>query len=76
MLGFIPAEPSHPAAAPEPPSKHDVSFVPARIVNYNAEFEGAEAGGVLGIAESLYDKHRKYGSDWNPWHPFANAFDY
>ena len=56
--------------------KHDVSFVPARIVNYNAELEGAEAGGVLGIAESLYKKHRKYGSDWNPWHPFANAFDY
>ena len=76
--GYIPAdEPFLPAdATTEPPSKHDVSFYPARIVNYSAVVEGSEAGRVLGIAESLYDKHRKYGSDWNPWHPFANAFDY
>lgn len=39
-------------------------------------FEDMQAGRVLGRADSLYNKHRKYGTDWNPWHPFANAFDY
>ena len=56
--------------------KLDVAFYPARIVNYSAMVDGSEAVRVLGIAENLYNKHRKYGSDWNPWHPFANAFDY
>ena len=76
--GYIPAdEPFLPTdATTEPPSKHDVPFYPARIVNYSTVVEGSEAGRVLGIAERLNDKHRKYGSDWNPWHPFANAFDY
>ena len=76
MQGFIPAELPPPNDAPELPEKHDVSFVPARTVNHSAVFEDAEAGKVLGRAEGLYDKHLKYGSDWNPWHPFANAFDY
>ena len=67
LPGYIPAdEPFLPAdATTELPSKHDVSFYPARIVNYNM-VGGSEVGRVLGIAESLFDKHRKYGLDWNP----------
>ena len=78
VQGFIPAEPSLFVLAddPEPPKKHDVSFVPVRTVYHSAIFEDLQAGRPLGVAHSLYDKHRKYGSNWNPWHPFANAFDY
>ena len=76
--GFIPAEPSLLLLAddPEPPKKHDVSFVPVRTIYHSVIFEDLHAGRTLGIAHSPYDKHQKYGSDCNPWHPFANAFDY
>ena len=75
--GFIPAEPSLLVLAdnPEPPKKHDVSFVPVRTIYHSAIFENLQAGRTLGIAHSLNDKHQKYGSDWNPWYPFANAFN-
>ena len=78
VQGFIPADPSLLALADdlEPPKKHDVSFVPVRTIYHSAIFEDLQAGRTLGVAHSLYDKHQKYGSDWNPWHPFANAFDY
>jgi hypothetical protein len=24
----------------------------------------------------LYNKHRKYSEQWNPWHPFQSAYDF
>jgi len=35
------------------------------------------AGGkAYGKATGLYDKHRKYSEQWNPWHPFRSAHDF
>ena len=78
VQGFIPAEPSLLVLVddPEPPKKHNVSFTLVRTVYHSAIFEYLQAGRTLGVAHSLYDKHRKYGSEWNPWYPFASAFDY
>jgi hypothetical protein len=34
------------------------------------------AGGTAyGKATGLYNKHRKYSEQWNPWHPFRSAPD-
>ena len=65
---FIPAEPSLLVLADdsEPPKKHDISFVPVRKIYYCAIFEDLQAGRTIGIAHSLYDKHQKHGSNWNP----------
>jgi len=32
-------------------------------------------GNVYGKATGLYNKHRKYSEQWNPWHPFGSAHD-
>jgi hypothetical protein len=35
------------------------------------------AGGkAYGKATGLYNKHRKYSEQWNPWHPFQTGNDY
>jgi len=35
------------------------------------------AGGkAYGKATGLYNKHRKYSEQWNPWHPFQSAHDF
>jgi hypothetical protein len=35
------------------------------------------AGGkAYGIATGLYNKHRKYSEQWNPWHPLQSAHDF
>jgi hypothetical protein len=35
------------------------------------------AGGkAYGKATGLYNKHRKYSEQWNPWHPFRPAHDF
>jgi hypothetical protein len=65
-----------PRALPYPSYQrtHDVTFVTARKVTHTEVYGEAAGGQVVGEATSLYDKHRK--PNWNPWHPFANAFDY
>jgi hypothetical protein len=37
-------------------------------------YRDAAVGHVVGEARSLYNKHPK--PNWNPWHPFANPFNY
>jgi len=32
-------------------------------------------GKAYGKATGLYNKHRKYSKQWNPWHPFRSAHD-
>jgi hypothetical protein len=32
-------------------------------------------GKAYGKATGLYNKHRKYSEQWNPWHPFRSAHD-
>jgi len=35
------------------------------------------AGGkVYCKSTGLYNKHRKYSEQWNPWHPFRSAHDF
>jgi len=34
------------------------------------------AGKAYGKATGLYNKHRKYSEQWNPWHPFQSAHDF
>ena len=35
------------------------------------------AGGTAyGKSTGLYNKHRKYSEQWNPWHPFRSAHDF
>jgi hypothetical protein len=35
------------------------------------------AGGkAYGKATGLYNNHRKYSEQWNPWHPFRSAHDF
>ena len=77
VQGFIPAEPSLLVLAvdPEPPKKHDVSFIPVRTIYHSEILEDLQAGRTIKIAHRLYDKHQKYGSDWNPWQPLENDFD-
>jgi len=36
--------------------------------------ENAE-GKAYGKATGLYNKHRKYSEQWNPWHPFQSAHE-
>ena len=31
---------------------------------------------AYGKATGLYNKHRKYSEQWNPWHPFRSAHDF
>ena len=33
-------------------------------------------GKAYGKATRLYNKHRKYSEQWNPWHPFQTAHDF
>jgi len=33
-------------------------------------------GKAYGKATGLYNKHRKYSEQWNPWHPFQSAHDF
>ena len=33
-------------------------------------------GKACGKATGLYNKHRKYSEQWNPWHPFQAADDF
>jgi hypothetical protein len=76
--GFIVAagSPNGSQQIPEPPEKHDVAFIPARIITHIEQHPEAKAGLTLKRATTLYNKHQELGESWNPWHPFANAFDY
>jgi len=33
-------------------------------------------GKAYGKATGLYNKHRKYSEQWNPWHPFQSAHNF
>ena len=33
-------------------------------------------GKAYGKATGLYNKHRKYSEQWNPWHPFYSTHDF
>ena len=80
VQGFIPAEPCllvlQVADDPQPPKKHNVSYVQVRIIFHSAIFKDLQAVRTLEIVYSLYNKHKMNVSDWNPWNRFANTFNY
>ena len=45
---------------------------------YHSDVVGAEAAGcqAYGVATGIYNKHRIYLDQWNPWHPFDCAYDF
>ena len=38
--------------------------------------ENAGGGAAYGKATGLYNKHRKYSKQWNPWHPFRSTHNF
>jgi len=58
------------------PQKSDVTCTPdptkTKAYRQVVGVENAK-GKAYGKATGLYNKHRKYSEQWNPWHPFRSA---
>jgi hypothetical protein len=64
---------------PIDPQQSDLTCTPDQTkIKAHMQVVGLEnAGGTAyGKATGLYDKHRKYSEQWNPWHPFQSAHDF
>src|SRR5882757_2002005 len=64
---------------PIDPQKPDLTCTPDPTkTRAHRQVVGVEnAGGkAYGKATGLYNKHRKYSEQWNPWHPFQSAHDF
>ena len=61
------------------PQKPDLTCTPdptkTRAHRHVVGVENA-GGKAYGKATGLYNKHRKYSGQWNPWHPFQSAHDF
>jgi len=61
------------------PQKPDLTCTPDRTKRKaHRQVDGVEnaEGKVYGRATGLYNKHRKYSEQWNPWHPFQSAHNF
>ena len=62
------------------PQKPDLTRTPyptkTRAHRQVVGVENAGGGEAYGKATGLYNKHRKYSEQWNPWHPFQSAHDF
>jgi len=68
-----------PDEEPIDPQKPDLTCTPdPKKTQAHRQVVGLEnAGGkAYGKATGLYNKHRKYSEQWNPWHPFRSAYDF
>jgi hypothetical protein len=58
------------------PQKSNLTWIPdqSKTKAYR-QLVGVEnmGGKAYGKATGLYNKHRKYSEQWNPWHPFQSA---
>jgi len=75
ILGAPPPEDT-PDEEPIDPQKPDLTCTPDPTkTKAHTQVVGLEnAGGkAYGKATGLYNKHRKYSEQWNPWHPFRSA---
>jgi len=78
VLGAPPPEDT-PNEDPIDPQQPDLTCTPDPTkTNAHRQVVGLEnAGGkAYGKATGLYNKHRKYSEQWNPWHPFRSAHDF
>ena len=60
------------------PQKPDLTCTPDPTkTRAHRQVVGVEnvGGKEYGKATGLYNKHRKYSEQWNPWHPFRSAQD-
>jgi len=61
------------------PHKPDLTSTPdPTMTRAHRQVIGVEnvGGKAYGKATGLYNKHRKYSEQWNPWHPFQSAHDF
>jgi hypothetical protein len=61
------------------PQQHDLTCTPDPTKSKaHRQVVGVEnpGGKANGKATGLYNKHRKYSEQWNPWHPFWSAHDF
>jgi len=61
------------------PQKPDLTCTPdpTKTRAHRQEVGVENAGGkAYGKATGLYNKHRTYSEQWNPWHPFQLAHDF
>jgi len=68
-----------PNTEPKDPQQPDLTCTPDPTkTKAHRQVVGVEnAGGkAYGKATGLYNKHRKYSEQWNPWHPFWSAHDF
>ena len=59
------------------PQKPDLSCTPEPTkMKAHRQVVGVDnaAGKADGKPTGLYNKHRKYSEQWNPWHPFQSAY--
>ena len=60
------------------PQKRDLTCTPdPTTTKAHRQVVGVEneGGKAYGKATGLYNKHRKYSEQWNPWHPVQSAHD-
>jgi len=68
-----------PNEEPIDPQKSNLSCTsdPTKTRGHRQVVGVENAGGkAYGKATGLYNKHRKYLEQWNPWHPFQSAHDF
>jgi len=66
-----------PNEEPIDPQQPDLTCTPdpTKTKAHRQEVGVENAGGkAYGKVTGLYDKHRKYSEQWNPWHPFRSAY--
>ena len=75
----VPPPEDTPSKEPVDPQQPDLSCTPDPTKSKaHRQIVGVEnAGGkVFGKATGLYNKHREYSEQWNPWHPFRSAHNF
>jgi len=82
LIDNIPGAPppeDTPDEQPIDPQQPDLICTPDRIrTKAHWQVVGVDNVGekVYGKATGLYNKHRKYSEQWNPWNPFRSAHDF
>jgi hypothetical protein len=82
LIDHVPGAPPHedtPNEEPIDPQQPDLTCTPDPTkTKAHRQVVGLEnAGGKAnGKATGLYNKHRKFSEQWNPWHPFRSAYNF
>jgi len=82
LLDNVPGAPppeDTPNEEPIDPQQPDLTCTPdPNKTKAHRQVVGVEnvGGKAYGKATGLYNKHRRYSEQWNPWHPFWSAQDF